>query len=53
MFYFESEKKIYQLLLLLERMFDNWITIEKERNIKEIDNIFKIKKKLTSNKIIN
>ena len=42
MFLLESEKKIMQLLLLLERMFGNWITIEKEKNTK-VDNIFKIK----------
>jgi len=51
MFLLEPEKKIKELLLLLERMLGNWITI-KEKNTKEVDNIFKIKRKLTSHKII-
>ena len=40
MFYLESEKKIYQLLLLLESTFGNWIAIKKVKDTEEGDDIF-------------
>lgn len=40
MFSLDSERKIKELLLLLESTFGNWIAIKKVKNTKEGDDIF-------------